>query len=686
MSDIRQHPNYNLLQDLRYISDFPIEGFIDIADCDFMMDTLSKVPYPFRRSLLDEYEQFYSEYQYNDSVDKRTSRKNANTYFSEINAYVEGQTFLNHSDGNLRTKAKRYASSSARLIGADANYVAACHFTENRNISVPHKNWQDLSEQWDIAQQALLQLDDLADTNTKTHTKIAVLTQEIKEMQSQWNSIKARLVSDQWWTKQLIKMHDRQFEQAAIRFARVRKHRQVYVSDTTLDRILSRQKRSLEIMEGLLAVSDDGDEVEMLDIIKSSPANPAIRRAELMNRLHGFEQYAESKEHVAEFYTLTAPSKYHPNSSKYNHWTPRQTQQDYFSPLWARIRAKFKDKNLAVYGFRIAEPHCDACPHWHILLFMPKPEQLTVREILKDYALREDRNESGAKKNRFKYEAITKDKGSAIGYIAKYISKNVDGFGMDNDKTDDGSDLAINESAQRVRAWASVWGIRQFQQIGGSSISIWRELRRLKDNQQNNETIEAARKAADNSDWKAYLEVQGGINTPMKNQPIQLHHEPYCDENTGELHSNQYGEIIHCIKGLQVNNTIIMTRLKHWTIQEKAVEEIEKQETAKQDHLLNIPLLETSAAAVRRLLTPMPCSSEAPRLLTDIATLDAATALAFDLPWSSVNNCRNPEIAAPENDSKFIKAIETAYQNHVNSGKKVSINQKTFVKTVLKMI
>ena len=611
-----EHPNA-AMHDFQYFTDVPAQPFVADSDYEHIADTLSQIPQAFRRSLLDEYERLYSAYQQDKTLKPSACRRNANRYFLGISTYAKDQRFLNQSDENLRKKAKRYSLAAMRLIGTDANYAAACYFAENMGVSIPCKNWQTLHQQWQTTQKDIdnyqliqsKQSDKNNDTYLALQDEIEILKQAMKQITKQWLSIKARLGDQQWWTRQLVKLHDCQFEYAAIRFARVRQYRQSYISDASLAKVLARQQRSLKIMQNLVAVSNEGDELEMLDILKGSTANYMILRAELMNRLHGFEQYANEADHIAEFYTITAPSKYHPSSSKYNHFTPRQTQQEYFSPLWARIRAKFKDKALSVYGFRIAEPHGDACPHWHLLLFISTTDHIQVRNILKEYALRENPDEKGAAKNRFDYKTIDKTKGSAIGYIAKYIAKNVDGFGMQNDISDDGSDLPINESAQRVRAWASIWGIRQFQQIGGSSISIWRELRRLKDKKQANVTIEAARKAADKSDWKAYLEVQGGTAIPMRNQPIQLYHQTYCDENTGELHTNKYDEVVYRIKGIQGNGIKVETRSS-----------------------------------------------------------------------SSVNNCRNTEIANVNQDQRYMETIENLPKNSSKSTEKVPVASPPTVK------
>ena len=283
-----------------------------------------------------------------------------------------------------------------------------------------------------------------------------------------------------------------------------------------------------------------------------------------MVRIAGFEEYARRRDYVGEFLTVTCPSKYHsthvwgePNAN-FQGFTARQSNE-YLCNLWALIRAKLHRNGVDVFGFRIAEPHHDGCPHWHFLLFMDPRHADYVARVFRAYAMREDGGEPGAYKHRFKRESIDPRRGSAAGYVAKYVAKNIDGEGVDNDLF--GNDAG--ESARRVDAWASTHGIRQFQQIGGASVTVWRELRRLEE--QDGGLIERARLAADTANWADFCELMGS----GREQAITLAHWQELDLETGETDpaQNKYGAPVPSkVFGLVSEGVAVCTRVYSWVL------------------------------------------------------------------------------------------------------------------------
>ncbi|WP_261804189.1 replication endonuclease [Serratia marcescens] len=386
----------------------------------------------------------------------------------------------------------------------------------------------------------------------------------------------ARLESPAWWLRRLKRIHDQWREHLMIAAGYVSKKTTPYCSDPALKEWKAQKKANLEYLKAMeLEDQDTGERVSLIEKVVGSVANPAVRRHELMARMRGFENVADDLGLVGDFYTLTAPSKYHAmhntgkRNDKWNGANPRQTQK-YLCRIWARVRAAWKRAGIRAFGFRVVEPHHDETPHWHLLLFM-RPEDIDqARDIFCLYARWEDSEElQGIKalEARFYVKPIDKEKGSATGYIAKYISKNIDGYALDGE-IDDDTGLPLKETARRVNAWASRWRIRQFQQLGGAPVTVYRELRRLRDRDLRlHPEIAPAHVAADEGDWAGYTVAQGGPLVARDNIRVRLNYE--ITEN-----GNAYGDDVSRINGIYAPESgpgsLIFTRTTTYKIVPKA--------------------------------------------------------------------------------------------------------------------
>lgn len=346
-------------------------------------------------------------------------------------------------------------------------------------------------------------------------------------------SVRKRLECPIWWRRSLRRYVARLSEGGALELGIVSKRNgQPYASNRAVVRRMQQNKRNAAALEAQSLASDRGDVFTLAELVAKSPSAKNIRRGELMTRIRGCEEIADAAGHVGLFLTLTCPSRFHSTlrsgraNPKHDGSTPSDAQK-WLCKMWARTRAALARRGVGMYGFRVAEPHHDGCTHWHALLWVRDSRAaLLAVSTLWAYWLSDDGDEDGADEYRLNVKRM--QPGGAAGYVAKYVSKNIDDHAIEGHIDDYapgqtiGPDLigdAEVKPCMRVEAWAAHWGIRQFQAVGQPPVTVWRELRRIKaaDAARHQSGVlraawsHAHRRGGVLADWAGYVQCQGGV-------------------------------------------------------------------------------------------------------------------------------------------------------------------------------
>ncbi|EPA7871851.1 MULTISPECIES: replication endonuclease [Citrobacter] len=353
----------------------------------------------------------------------------------------------------------------------------------------------------------------------------------------------ARMLCADWWYRKLWQMRCEWREEQLRAVCLVNKKASPYVSYEAVIHKREQRRKSLEFFKSHELVNADGDTLDMEEVVNASNSNPAHRRNEMMACVKGLELIAEMRSDCAVFYTITCPSRFHAtlNNGRPNQkWTSETVRQssDYLVDTFAAFRKSMHKAGLRWYGVRVAEPHHDGTVHWHLLCFMRKKDRRSITALLRKFAIREDREELGKNTGpRFKSELINPRKGTPTSYIAKYISKNIDGRGLAKEVSKE-TGRSLRDSAEHVTAWASLHRVQQFRFFGIPGRQAYRELRLLAgqagraqgDKKAGAPVLENARldavlAAADAGCFATYIMKQGGVLVPRKHHLVRTAYE-----------------------------------------------------------------------------------------------------------------------------------------------------------------
>lgn len=485
--------------------------------------------------------------------------------------FSTAMAMIEDADQRLRSNGIRFARNDEEIIELAK--------AKSRAFSKQLLKIDDIQERFEKAEMLL------ADLGLSFRPELVKQKQNADEL----DSLIQRACCDKWLRRQLRRRYFTEVEGVARDLMLVHKSQDAYCSQYSVD-VMKARKTDTEqaLINTVCYLEDDPDTwFTLQELAAKSTSNPMIRRAEMFVRLRAFEDIAKESGHIAMFYTVTTPSRFH--VYKDGELNPKWVDAGRPSALAAHhhlmgvtnaFRKDLDKAGIKIYGLRIVEPHHDGTPHNHMLFFIRPEDKIAVTRLLRNHALSDSPNEPGATKYRFKAETINWNKGSAVGYVAKYLSKNIDGENISADK---GTALDGKSASSAVVAFNRIQGIRQFQFYGGPSVTVWREMRRFREefkeddavilgnelSQDEHFVLETIRKAADDGDFKRFIMAMGGVFVRRNDQEVKAVYAKKVNVD-GLFRQTRYGDEMNAaIHGIMFKGKEIQTRFKDWKFANK---------------------------------------------------------------------------------------------------------------------
>ncbi|ENL8136895.1 replication endonuclease [Salmonella enterica] len=389
----------------------------------------------------------------------------------------------------------------------------------------------------------------------------------------------SKMLSVRFWSRHFRTFTRRWREHLYIAVGDVRRQRSVICSPQWVQHWLASRKRGREIMaETDLEDEETGETLPLLSAVDASVSNNEKRRAEMLTRVKGLEELAaldhmsQDSDYVALFFTWTAPQQYHAwletgrRNRKWNGASPRETQR-YFTRTFKNFSTALTRRDIHIFGMHVTESHHDGTPHWHGILFVRREQEATLRDVFEGYANAENcsahRPGKPPEQSQLMIKPVDKRMGSLTAYITKHICRNLEGCAPGGRNKETGRPWT--ELARHSAAWASLWGIKQFQFTGGPPVSVWRELRKLSDQKQADSVSPVfgeLHHAAGAGDWAEYTRLQGGLPAARKNLTMRTWYQAASEPD-------ECGQYTAIIKGVYLPGTgkaPVATRTRKWKV------------------------------------------------------------------------------------------------------------------------